>query len=500
MGDDGRLVDPLTGQHKITAPTRARPRSSTVFGGAFANGGLAPSGKVSLVGERGPEMIVPLGGPAAVVPMGQMPTRKDTDGNVRPLTDFNPVNGRASSFDGMPRTQFFEQAMKADPTRGAGIGGGQNVYGDIRDVWAGQVPKADPRSFGTGGQNFMGPPAPVPAAPQRPPGLPLPPPPSAAKPATGMLVAGPGGSVKWQPGTGPLATLPPQRPQGMPFPALPGPVGLPTLPAKAAPFHDTGSAMDRHMSTGLAGSPRRQVGRSANDPTRIAEQMRRRGDPRAIMQLGMQRMGQDFARERDAVNFAQNQMMFDQHQAAYDARDARNFDQGLMMFELQQDAINARDERNFEQQQQIEAQRRAAELAAQERARQYGLKPLPVSGTQTPFFQDVRGHIYTGSQPERAPDPMPPGLVPKGYQNGTAIYGVPEVREPRLELERLPGEQVQDPVTKAWTTKPGQLVRVLDDNTYVPIQPRGQAKTSAAPAPLDPKARLSALRTKAGLK
>ena len=142
------------------------------------------------------------------------------------------------------------------------------------------------------------------------------------------------------------------------------------------------------MNTGyapgsLAGRPVRQVGRSANDPTRIAEQMRRRGDPRAIMQLGQMQMGQDFARERDAVNFAQSQMMFGQQQQAMDARDARNFDQGQMMFGRQQQAMDARDARNFSQQQQLEAERRAAEQAGQEaeRNRKPTVDFTPIPGT-----------------------------------------------------------------------------------------------------------------------
>jgi hypothetical protein len=50
---------------------------------------------------------------------------------------------------------------------------------------------------------------------------------------------------------------------------------------KRATIVNTGSAMDRHMATGLSGQPRRQVGRSANDPMRIAEQQRRRGNYQA---------------------------------------------------------------------------------------------------------------------------------------------------------------------------------------------------------------------------
>lgn len=378
------------------------------FGGAFANGGIAPAGKTSLVGERGPELIQPTG-PTKVIPL----------------------------------------------------------------------------------QN-------------------------ASSPATGMLVPSSRGGVKWQPGTGAGTTLPPQSQAAMPFgqrpsapPEMPfgmgapGPVlvrsGAKTMNAvQTGPLSARGTAGAQSGPLSLRGPV--PVGRSANDPMRIAEQMRRGGDPSAILRFGMQQMRQDFARARHAVNFAQNQMMFGQRQQAMDARDARNFEQGKMMFGMQQGAMDARDERNFTQQQQLEAERRAADQAALEQARQYGLKPVPVTGTQTPYFQDAQGRIYAGSQPEKAPDPMPQGLVPVGYQNGKAIYGQPDkAAEPKFMLRELPGEQVQDPVTNAWTTKPGQMVRVFEDGTYEPIQPRGQPK-AAAPAPLDPAARLAALRAKAGLK
>jgi len=48
------------------------------------------------------------------------------------------------------------------------------------------------------------------------------------------------------------------------------------LPQRAAPLVNTGSAMDRHMSTGLSGQPTRPVGRSMNDPQRQLEMAGRR--------------------------------------------------------------------------------------------------------------------------------------------------------------------------------------------------------------------------------
>lgn len=470
------------------------------FGGFRAKGGPVLPGRAYIVGERGPELMVPEL-PGRVLP---------NEGGMRPLTDFNPVNGKTASFDGMSRTQFFGGNM------GKTAGTGTPVYNDIRGLAAGQAPRPDPRSFGTGGMNFMGPPVPTRVKPTldattgKPVDFPfgaapIPQAPNPMRPATGMLVPSSTGGVKWQPGTGPGTTLPPQSMVPASPPMMP--MGMPFgMPAPGTGSRIPQSPMNRPYAelpggTGsLANRPTRAIGRSANDPQRIAEQMRRRGDPRAIMHLGMQRMGQDFARERDAVNFAQGQMAFGQQQAVMDARDERNFQQQQQMFGLQQGAINERDAVNFEQQMRLEEERRAAEAAGQEQARQFGLKPVPAPGTATPYFQDAQGRIYAGSQPEQAPEPMPKGLVPKGYQNGKAIYGQPDTPQgQRFQLRELPGEQVQDPKTKAWTTKPGQMVRVFEDGTYEPLQPRGQPKAAATPPPVDAAARLEALRKKAGL-
>ena len=462
------------------------------FGGFRANGGPVQPGRAYVVGERGPELMVPQV-PGTIVPNAATPMRADNDRNVRPMTDFNPVTGQASSFDGMSRTAFFGKAMQADPSKRAALGDGSGVYGDIQRGAVGLAPQTDARSFGAGGMNFVGPPAmPNPKPSPAPPALP-------AGPATGMLVAGPGGSVKWQRGTGPGTTLPPQTTPAAPALSASMPMMMPANNSRIAQSPSNRPYAELAGGTGsLANRGTRPVGRSANDPQRIAEQMRRRGDPSAILRFGAQQMGQDFARERDAVNFAQQQQMFGQQQQAMDARDAANYNQGLTMFEMQQRAKQARDAQNFEQQQQLEAGRRSADLAAQEQARQYGLKPVPVTGTATPYFQDAQGRIYAGSQPERAPEPVPQGLVPRGYQGGQTIYGPKDA--PNFTIREIPGEPIQDPVTGKWTTKPGQMARIFEDGTYEPIQPRGQAAGPApSPPPADAAARLAELRRKAGL-
>ncbi len=90
------------------------------------------------------------------------------------------------------------------------------------------------------------------------------------------------------------------------------------------------SPMNRGYAPGsLAGRPVRQIGRSANDPERIAERMRRQGDPRAIMQLGQMKMGQAFSREMNDVNFNQSMQMRGLYQAFMAERDAQQQGQQL---------------------------------------------------------------------------------------------------------------------------------------------------------------------------
>jgi len=473
---------------------------------------------------------------------------------------------------------FFGKAMQDDPSRGRAVGDGSGVYGDIMREAVGQAPRVDPRSFGTGGSRFVGPPAPAGSMPQTTPpgqGAPMPPmppmqpstgmlvagpggstkwqpgtgpgttlPPMTApnqmparppvptgsmpqttpgqgapmppmQPSTGMLVAGPGGSTKWQPGTGPGTTLPPmtapnQMPARPPVPAGSMPQTMPTMAASPMPFNNGSRIAQAPQnrpygelvgSTGsLANRGVRPIGRSANDPMRIAEQMRRRGDPSALLRFGMQQMGQDFAREQNAVNFEQSQAMFGQQQQAINQRDAANFEQGQIMFGEQQNAMNQRDERNFAQQRTLEQERAAAELAAARAARAFGLQPVPVPGTSTPFFTDSRGRIHAGGQPDAPAEPVPPGFVPKGHSGGKTVYGPKDEEQPRFTIREMPGTMEQDPVTKQWSQKPGQMVRIFEDGTYEPIQPRGQAAAPEAnPATMTPQQRLEALRKKAGL-
>jgi len=55
---------------------------------------------------------------------------------------------------------------------------------------------------------------------------------------------------------------------------------------------------------------------------------------------------------------------------------------------------------------------------------------LQVPGTDTPYFQDFKGSIYTGSAPRQPDAPLPPGMVPQSAERGGVRYGAPPVEKP----------------------------------------------------------------------
>jgi len=384
----------------------------------------------------------------------------------------------ADAVAGVERTGKFAQEARSQ------IGTGQGWKDHVAlDAWSQQraeqrmAEMRAQRAQRPGGADFVGPlqprPAPVPPA-SVPPNVP-----------TGMLVASSNGGVKWQPGTGPGTSLPPQSRSAIDPPSMmPASPPLPfAMPAQRAAYVNTGSGLDRAVSTGLAGAPRRQVGRSANDPTRIAEQMRRRGDARAIMQLGQMQMGQDFARERDAVNFAQGQMMFNQQQQAMDARDARNFDQGVMMFGMQQGAADARDVRNFQQQRQIEAERFMAEQAAQEAARNRVpmMGQVPIPGTN--YMGTYADGRYMGNVPMAKP-PEPLSFQPVPGTNVMVPRGEGADRIPLMENRGT----IESPRSSADTMgpMPGMMdLRPLDQTPSAPRAPQVRRILNAAGQEVD---------------
>lgn len=160
----------------------------------------------------------------------------------------------------------------------------------------------------------------------------------------------------------------------------------------------------------------RPVGRSANDPDRIAEQMRRRGDPRFIMQRAAMREGQDFQRE-----------MFGAGQAAIDNRmqmqaemgmmeNQQRFQQGVQMFEMDTQRRANESEADFNRRMELERQQREAGR---------------ITG------------IGTMALPPMEPGGESPGYVP-GFQTGDGgwkpVGGGPVMRpqEPRMGTMTLP--------------------------------------------------------------
>ena len=110
-------------------------------------------------------------------------------------------------------------------------------------------------------------------------------------------------------------------------------------------------------SNSLANRAPVPVGRSMNDINRIAEQQRRRGNFRPMIQLGM----------------------MDKQQQFYNTQNDKNFDQSKQMFGMQQQAMDARDQTQRGWQQQ-DWQRNQTEAQRMEDARrqwemtQYGIK------------------------------------------------------------------------------------------------------------------------------
>lgn len=277
------------------------------LGGEFEEELLTDGKKTQVIGRNGPELFTPTK-PAVVIPNAgkKMPSAA------------NPINGLDSYFDGKSRTDFFGGAMKP--------GKQGRAYDEIRAEANGKAPAADPRSFShPQGQNFAGP-----AAPPRSIDAAFSQPAAAPSGGEGRLVASSNGGVKWQAGSGagfgapPQSSTPAMRPIDAAFTDPPQLVrsGAKTVNAnQGGPLSGRGTAGLQTGSLSMRGAT--PVGRSANNPQRIAEQMRRRGDPRAIMQMGMQQQGMDFARERDANNFQQQQQ-----------RDATNHAQGMQMWNL----------------------------------------------------------------------------------------------------------------------------------------------------------------------
>jgi hypothetical protein len=241
----------------------------------------------------------------------------------------------------------------------------------------------------------------------------------------------------------------------------------------------------RNMSRGgsLANRAVRQVGRSANDINRIAERMRRQGDPRAIMQLGMLEKNQQFSTARDDQNFERRKQMFDMGQQAQTARDQvqRTYQtQDQQQAEIQRQSMEEA-RRQWELQmygmktgEQAMRDERDRVQAEQDRQRkiEHGLKPVPVEGTSTPYFHDANGSIYSGGQPAAPPPQIPEGFTPQRVDSNGIVYGPDGGNQPppppSTQMEKDDNGNIVSVVETVWNPKTGayeyRRVRVVDAN------------------------------------
>jgi|GEM_PF-5075038 len=274
----------------------------------------------------------------------------------------------------------------------------------------------------------------------------------------------------------------------------------------------------------LANRAARPVGRSANDINRIAEQQRRRGNFKPIMQLGMMGQQQQFYDAQNDKNFDQSKQMFDMGQQAQAAQyTQQRADQGADYQRNQSDqqkqieaahawAMQQHGVAVGEQAMEQERQRQQAEADRQAKM-QFGLKPLQMPGTRTPFFQDYNGSVHAGGTPAGASAPITftplPGTdirVPMD-QNGQRVPGLPNFQETPRDAPPADGMGPQRPGTLTpipdraakpamiWALDPtGKPVQMPADyhlpEGYKPMQPKNgadgaptpQAATNAAPS------------------
>lgn len=254
------------------------------------------------------------------------------------------------------------------------------------------------------------------------------------------------------------------------------------------------------------------VGRSANDPMRIAETARRSGNPALIMSLAGQQQDRQFQRE-----------MFGAQQQASAARDATNFEQGLQMFGAQQEAMDRRDATNFQQQQQMfqmQSQQRADESALEFQRRQEAeradrelsmnvtTKAIPGTDYVIPFAGAKAMSTIPVTKPEA---PIPEGLVAQGALRDGVQYGpakaAADAKAPSFTYEKDPngsGKIIgavypeQDPQTGKWVLRRADLNGdgVVDPQEKLRAYEAAKAAALAAPAAAQGTAKT--VKTKAG--
>jgi len=213
----------------------------------------------------------------------------------------------------------------------------------------------------------------------------------------------------------------------------------------------------------LANRGARPIGRSANDPMRIAEQMRRKGDPSAILDFAHARFQQQFYDgQQDKVG--QQHLWTAQQTAQAQAQQAAQEQlQKQQDWQRQQEALKQRDEQDHQQALQMFGLRQGAHAMDQERERQQkeqdrlrppnvGAVPVPGSNYLVPF---ANGNAM-GTVPSHATSPIQNMPIPgtslyQPQQNGKPVPGAPMLqqqhgpfREGLTKMQPVPGEVGSD--------------------------------------------------------
>ena len=296
-----------------------RPKS-VPFGGYRANGGPVQPGRAYVVGERGPELMVPQV-PGTIVPnaatrpmpvnpldqhVQRINAREDQSlAEDRDYWNESAQNWKRSSEQskqdilrsqearnrfavGSPEWQAanntvdqsvnnykteletHQDRLQTAARKGAQIGQGKG-WQDLQGIDAYSQQKAEAVMAEMRAKRGSQPPANVtPASSSTP---------AAATPTggPGMLVAGPGGSVVWQRGTGPGTTLPPQTTPAAPTQSTSMPMMRPANNSRIAQSPSNRPYAELAGGTGsLANRGTRPVGRSGTDAGRLNEQAIRR--------------------------------------------------------------------------------------------------------------------------------------------------------------------------------------------------------------------------------
>lgn len=399
--------NPLTGRPMGTESLGRPIGESVPFGGFFAEGGVAPAGAASIVGENGPEIIVPQA-PTTVIPIQMPGQRRESEAPVssRSGVDQLILGQEAARYQTEADARWNEYLKNTDPAKDA--------------ILLQQTKQADELAR-MNRHMFENPP----------------------------------------------------------------------MPVQAATIVNTGSAMDRHMATGLSGQPRRQVGRSANDPMRIAEQQRRRGNYKPILQMGQAAMEQQTRQALADQDFAQRAAMFQAQQQVQNQRAdidwQRQQQRDAANYQQQEQAWQKRDTANFQQQQQLEAERRAYENAQQLRKEQAG-KIVRFENIPTP---DGKGFIPVAVRADGSYD-MAGGYMPSRDETqrwqkieGTDMYvlrGAGSEELPPGQTWRKEGDRYVPNVAPAW---PKIETVTLPDGTRVSMQ-RNPQTGQLEPLPIAP--------------